>query len=125
MSAGTAFARAASQPRVSGVRDFAIGADTSRPHRAIKHNSRLVAKRDGGTSYQRTLALEPPVPGAKLPSSGSLSPGTGGPLCELGCSVITSLGEAQAEIKKAIAKNEAAGRITHLITETNLIRGKV
>ena len=124
MRAGTAFARAASQPRVSGVRDFAIGADTSRHHGAIKHN-RLIAKRDGGTGYQRTLALEPPVPGAKLPSSGSLSPGTGGPLCELGCSVITSLGDAQAEIKKAIAKNEAAGRIRRLITGTNLIRGKV
>jgi hypothetical protein len=60
-----------------------------------------------------------------LPSSGSLSPGTGAPLCELGCSVITSLGEAQPEIRKAVAKNEAAGRITRLIMETNLIRGKV
>jgi len=38
MSAGTAFARAASQPRVRGVRSFAIGADTSRHHRAIKQN---------------------------------------------------------------------------------------
>jgi hypothetical protein len=29
---------------VSGVRDFGIGADTSRHHQAIKHNSRLTAK---------------------------------------------------------------------------------
>jgi hypothetical protein len=75
--------------------------------------------------YQRTLALEPPVPGAKLPSSGIVSPGTGAPLRELGCSVMTSLGEAQAEIKKATAKNEAAARARRLIMGTNLIRGKV
>jgi hypothetical protein len=37
---------------------------------------------------------------------------------------MTSLGEAQAEIRKAIAKNEAAGRTTRLIMGTNLIRGK-
>ncbi len=71
------------------------------------------------------FALEPPVPGVTLPSSGSLSPGTAARLEELGCSVITSLGEAQAEIRKAIAKNEAAGRTTRLIMGTNLIRGKV
>ena len=52
MSAGTAFARAASQPRVSGVRDFGIGADTSRHHQAIKHNSRLTENEIVG-SYQR------------------------------------------------------------------------
>ena len=123
MSAGTAFARAASQPRVSGVRDFGIGADTSRHHQAIKHNSRLTENEMVERGYHRTPALE--APGVTLPSSGSLSPGTGARLCELGCSVITSLGEAQAEIKKAIAKNEAVGRTTRLIMGTNLIRGKV
>jgi hypothetical protein len=70
------------------------------------------------------FALEPPAPGATLPSSGSLSPGTGAALRELGCSVITSSGEAQAEIKKAIPKSNAAGRVTRLIMQTNLIRGK-
>jgi hypothetical protein len=108
---------------VSGVRDFGIGADPSRHHEAIKHN-RLAAKRDSRTGYQRTPALEPPAPGVTLPSSGIFSPGTGAPLCELGCSVITSLGEAQAEIRKAIAKNEAAGGTKRLIMGTNLIRGK-
>jgi hypothetical protein len=73
--------------------------------------------------YHPTLALEPALPGVTVPSSGSLSPGTGA-LRELGCSVITSLGEAQAEIKNAIAKNEAAGRRNRLITGTNLITGK-
>src|SRR6266571_9308959 len=38
ISAGTAFARAASQPRVSGVRDFCIAADTSLSHLSIKQN---------------------------------------------------------------------------------------
>ena len=38
ISAGTAFARAASQPRVSGVRDFCIAADTSPSHLSIKQN---------------------------------------------------------------------------------------
>ncbi len=38
MSAGTAFARAASQPIVSGVRDFCIVADTSPRQQAIKQN---------------------------------------------------------------------------------------
>jgi hypothetical protein len=38
---------------------------------------------------------------------------------------MTSLGEAQAEIKKATAKNEAAARARRLIMGTNLIRGKV
>jgi hypothetical protein len=70
------------------------------------------------------FALEPPVPGVTLPSSGSLSPGTGAAFCELGRSVMTSLGEAQAEIKKAIAKDEATGRTNRLIMGTNLIRGK-
>ena len=83
-------------------------------------NSSTLERRPG---YQRTPALEGP-PGVTVPSSGSLSPGTGAALRELGCSVITSLGEAQAEIRKAIAKNEAAGRITRLIMGTNLIRGK-
>jgi len=67
------------------------------------------------------FALEPGAGGATLPSSGSLSPGTGAPLC---CSVITSSGEAQAEIRKAIAKNEAAGMTRRLITGTNVITGK-
>jgi hypothetical protein len=116
-------ARAASQPRLSGVSDFGIGANPSRPHQAIKHN-RLIAKRDARTGYQRTLALEPAVPGAKFPSSGSLSPGTGAALRELGSSVITSVGEAHPEMKKAIVKNEAVEKATRLIMGTNLIRGK-
>src|SRR5947207_12747498 len=38
ISAGIAFARAASQPRVKGVRDFCIAADTSPSHLSIKQN---------------------------------------------------------------------------------------
>src|SRR6266576_1259161 len=38
MSAGSAFARAASQPIMSGVRDFCIAADTSPRQQAIKQN---------------------------------------------------------------------------------------
>ena len=120
MSAGTAFARAASQPRVSGVRDFGIGADTSRHHQAIKHNSRLTEN-----EMVEPLPTNACAGGITLPSSGSLSPGTGAALRELGCSVITSPGEAQAEIRKAIAKKEAARRTTRLIMGTNLIKGKV
>jgi hypothetical protein len=59
-----------------------------------------------------------------MSSPGILSPGTGAALCELGCSVITSLGEAQAESKKAIAKNEAAGTAMCSITGANLTMGK-
>jgi hypothetical protein len=94
-------------------------------HQAIKHNSHLTANRRSGMSYQPIFGLEPALPGATVPSSGSVSPGTAARLEEPGCSVITSLGEAQAEIRKAIAKNEAAGRTTRLIMGTNLIRGKV
>jgi hypothetical protein len=70
------------------------------------------------------FALEPGAGGATLPSSGSLSPGTGAALCEPGSSVITSLDEAQAESKKAIAKNEAVSTATRLITGANLTKGK-
>ena len=66
----------------------------------------------------------PAVPGAKFRSSGSLSPGTGAALRELGSSVITSVGEAHPEMKKAIVKNEAVEKATRLIMGTNLIRGK-
>jgi hypothetical protein len=34
------------------------------------------------------------------------------------------LGEAHPEIKRAIVKNEAAGKATRLIMGTNVIRGK-
>src|SRR5437870_7073331 len=146
MSAGTAFARAASQPRLSGVRDFGIGADTSRHHRtdqaeslalcrrfalrsaAMKRLSRGAAplRKSAGTrrNYQRTPALGPPGTGTTLSSPGILSPGTGTALCQLGCSVISSLGEAQAEMRKTTAKNETIGTATRLIMGTNLIRGK-
>ncbi len=158
MSAGTAFARAASQPRVSGVRDFCMAADSSRHHRAIKHNlactvdaslappagallvrrrlrsavlkrlrrgSRAVQRssRYSGENHQRTLAPEPPAPGPRAPSSGSLSPGTAAPLCELDRSVVTSSLEAQAEIRNAIAKNRAAEKAKRLVTGTNLTTG--
>jgi len=54
MSAGTAFARAASQPIISGVRDFNIAADTSLRDWAIKQN---LAPFSEGT-YQKALFLE-------------------------------------------------------------------
>jgi hypothetical protein len=38
INAGTAFARAASQPSVSGDRDFCIAAHTSLSHLTIKQN---------------------------------------------------------------------------------------
>ena len=59
-----------------------------------------------------------------MSSPGILSPGTGPALCELGCSVITSLGEAQAEIRKTTAKNDAIGTAMRLITDANLTSGK-
>jgi hypothetical protein len=45
------------------------------------------------------------------------------PLRELGCSVITSSREAQAEIRKAIVKNKVAERTKRFITWTNLTTG--
>lgn len=66
--------------------------------------------------------LAPPVPGVTLPSSGSFSPGTATRLEKLDCS---SLEEAQEEIKKAIAKNEATGRATRLIMGNEPNQGEV
>jgi hypothetical protein len=59
-----------------------------------------------------------------MSSPGIFSPGTGAALCELGCSVVTSLGEAQPEIRKAIAKNEATETAARLIINANLAMGE-
>jgi hypothetical protein len=57
-------------------------------------------------------------------SPGILSPGTGTAPCKLGCSVTSSVGEAQAEIRKATANNEEIGTATRLIMGGNLTTGK-
>jgi len=102
MRAGTAFARAASQPSVSGVGVLCIAADSSRRQPAIKQN--LVPwKRQ---NYQRTLPLDPGAPGAKFPWSGIFSPGTVAAGCELDCSVTSSSRETQPEIRIPLVKNK-------------------
>jgi hypothetical protein len=93
-SAGAAFARAASHPIVSGVRDFGIAADSFQSCRAIKPEIqgpaiavRLVINRSAGNGalnamsersrYHPTLALGPviDVPGVML-LCGADAPGT-------------------------------------------------
>src|SRR5467141_3624698 len=67
MSAGFAFARAASHPIMSGVRDFGIAA---------------TVQRSAGTALHHfTLAFGPVelAPGCRRPSSPTFSPGTGSP----------------------------------------------
>ena len=71
-------------------------------------------------NYQRTLPLDPGGPGAKLPSPGTVSPGTAAVLCGLDCSVVVSSREAQAQIRNAIAKNKAAHSAKRFMTGTNL-----
>src|SRR6267143_175261 len=67
MSAGFAFARAASQPIMSGVRDFGIAANLQRSAETALHHF--------------TLAFGPvPAPGWRRLSSPVFSPGTGSPL---------------------------------------------
>src|SRR5713101_488327 len=67
MSAGFAFARAASQPIMSGVRDFGIAANFQRSAKTVLHHF--------------TLAFGPvPAPGWRRLSSPVFSPGTGSPL---------------------------------------------
>jgi len=80
MKAGTAFARAASQPRVSGVGVLCIAADNSRRQPAIKQNLAAWKRQN----YQWTLPLDPGAPGEKVPSSGIFSPGTVAADCDLG-----------------------------------------
>jgi hypothetical protein len=70
--------------------------------------------------HQRTLPLDPAGPGAKLPSPGTVSPGTVAVFCELDWPVVGSSGEAQAEIRNAIAKKKRAHRAKRLIIGTNL-----
>src|SRR6266436_9498492 len=66
MSAGFAFARAASQPIMSGVRDFGIAANLQRSAETALHHF--------------TLAFGPaPAPGWRRLSSPVFSPGTGSP----------------------------------------------
>src|SRR5437588_4330002 len=67
MSAGFAFVRAASQPIMSGVRDFGIAANLERSAETACHHF--------------TLAFGPvPAPGWRRLSSPVFSPGTGSPL---------------------------------------------
>jgi len=73
-----------------------------------------------GADHQRTLPLDPAGPGAKLPSPGTVSPGTVAVFCERDCSVVASSGEAQAEIRNTIAKKKRAHRAKRLIIGTNL-----
>jgi len=71
--------------------------------------------------HQRTLPLDPAGPGAKLPSPGTVSPGTVAVFCELECPVVVgSSGEAQAEIRNTIAKKKRAHRAKRLIIGTNV-----
>src|SRR5438874_13062260 len=66
MSAGFAFARAASHPIMSGVRDFGIAATLQRSTETALHHF--------------TLAFGPvPAPGWRRLSSPVFSPGTGSP----------------------------------------------
>jgi len=67
-------------------------------------------------NYQRTLALDPGGPGAKVSSPGTVSPGTAAVPCELDSSVVASSREAQADIRNAIAKNKAAHSPKRFIT---------
>src|ERR1700737_2904415 len=67
MSAGFAFARAASQPIMNGVREFGIAANLQRSAETALHHF--------------TLAFGPvPAPGWRRLSSPVFSPGTGSPL---------------------------------------------
>ena len=76
MSAGTAFARAASQPIMSGFRDFCIAADTSPRPQAIKQNLLLQTLRSAKCGVKTTKtrgSRRPEVVGysRKLPANAS------------------------------------------------------
>jgi hypothetical protein len=65
--------------------------------------------------HQRTLPLDPAGPGAKLPSPGTVSPGTVAVFGKLDWPVVASCGEAQAEIRNTIAKKKRAHCAKRLI----------
>jgi hypothetical protein len=78
-------------------------------------------------NHQRTLPLDPGLPGANLPSSGILSPGTGVPDAagwELDSVLIESSYDAQEESNNAITKNKAAQTSKRSLTVTNLTSGR-
>jgi hypothetical protein len=72
------------------------------------------------SDHQWTLPAEPIGPGAYAPSPGTVSPGTVAVFCKLDCPVVGSSGEAQAEIRNAIAKKKRAHLAKRLIIGTNL-----
>jgi len=108
-----------------------MAADTSWHHLAIKQ--KFVRHRPDSLqsvrisfcsveNYQCTLPLDPAGPGEKVPWSGTFSPGTVPPLCELDSSMTASF-DAQAEIRNVIAKSKTAYDAKREIIGSNLTRG--
>jgi hypothetical protein len=138
INAGSALARAASQPRASGERVLCvIAAECSQCSSAIKPKSlagndpeslSASSSFDGcqssvpgcisGVDYQCTLPLAPGPPGVNAPSSDIFSPGTGVPDVldmEVEPSLIAS-SDAQAESSDATARNRIAHSAKRLLT---------
>src|ERR1700730_7162396 len=112
MSAGTALARAASQPIIKGVRDLCIAADSSRPRRAIKPNFPGSER-----NYQPTPALGTPAVafGVKVPSPGTFSPGT----VAGACSVTTPESDEAQPVTKAMTEITTIQLTQRRITREN------
>src|ERR1700738_4668182 len=113
MNAGTALARAACQPIVSGGGNLCIAANSSRRRQTIKANFPASER-----NYHPTPALGTPLVafGVKVPSPGTFSPGT----VVVVCSVTTpESDEAQLVIKTPTAESK-----TMLIAKCRIIMPK-